>query len=215
MEQKKKTLSLSSTLNSNILSFCTATKTASVALSVKNEITVLSSYGYKGHSTVIMQLCDDLLRKNGLNINDIDLFAVTNGPGSYTGLRIGVSAVKGLAWTGEKPCVGISTLEALANSCKTDLPYIRPVLDARNNQGYTALFENRNGIRRLKEDELLSFDLLEKSNDVYFVGDTEFSNPPSETAEGAIKALKNKEILNCFELSVNYVNKTVSGFLVN
>ena len=66
------------------------------------------------HSVTLLPMAEALLKNTGLTMADVDLFAVSHGPGSFTGVRIGVSTVKGLAWAAEKPCVGVSTLEAMA-----------------------------------------------------------------------------------------------------
>jgi len=115
----------------------------------------------------------------GTSIDDIDMLAVSQGPGSFTGIRIGVSAVKGLAFGKNKICVGVSTLEAMARSFAsfcTDA-IICPVMDARRNQLYNAVFEYRGGeLLRLTEDRTIMADALAKELDamdrpVYFIGD--------------------------------------------
>ena len=87
------------------------------------------------------------------SINDIGLIAVCAGPGSFTGVRIGVATVKGLAFTNDIPCVGVSTLEAIAENLAGTGNIICPVMDARRNQLYNALFKDGN---RLCEDRLVS-----------------------------------------------------------
>ncbi len=105
------------------------------------------------HSQTLLTLIDSALNLVSLKIADIDAFAVANGPGSFTGVRIGVSAVKGLCFAGNKPCVPVSTLEALANSVDLDGFIICPVMDARCMQVYTALFEKQGDeLVRLAED---------------------------------------------------------------
>ena len=86
------------------------------------------------HSRTLMPMCEDLLRNCGQTLEDIDLIAVAVGPGSFTGLRIGVSAAKGLAWPGDKPCAGVSTLEAMAWSVAHMGGEICPAMDARRGQ---------------------------------------------------------------------------------
>ncbi len=113
------------------------------------------------HSELLLPMAEAALRAANLTFTDIDLFACTAGPGSFTGVRIGVSTVKGLAFGSDKPCVGVSTLEAIAeNLMPLDGVYCA-VMDARRGQVYTALFEACNGeLTRLTEDEAISLDAL-------------------------------------------------------
>ena len=103
------------------------------------------------HSKTLVSMTDALLRNLELTAADIDLFAVANGPGSFTGVRIGVSALKGLAWGADKPVCGVSTLLAIAHNAQLgticgDSPIIScPVMDARRGQVYNALFEYADG----------------------------------------------------------------------
>ena len=129
------------------------------------------------HSCTLMPMLEALLKNAGVSVRDIDLFAVTNGPGSFTGVRIGVSAVKGLAEAADKPCIGVSTLFAMAQNLKGTEDVICCVMDARCNQVYTAFFENRDGkVVRLTEDDAISIDALREKiknfeKNVVFVGD--------------------------------------------
>lgn len=105
------------------------------------------------HSQTLLTLIDSALKNVDLSVKDVDVFAVSNGPGSFTGVRIGVSAVKGLCFAEDKPCCPVSTLEALANAVDLDGFIICPVMDARCMQVYTALFEkNGDEVIRLTED---------------------------------------------------------------
>ena len=98
-----------------ILSFETSSKAASVAL-IEDGKLLAESYQNTGmtHSQTLMVMAQDMLKACGLGPGDVDAVAVANGPGSFTGVRIGVAAAKGFAWGGEKPLVGVSTLEAMA-----------------------------------------------------------------------------------------------------
>lgn len=133
------------------------------------------------HTENILPMVDDMLKKCKKSIEDIELFALANGPGSFTGVRIGAATVKGLAFGKGVPCVEVSTLEALArNLCPTDA-VICPVMDARRSQVYNALFEcGEDGLIRLCDDRAISLDELgaelEKMGDksVYLVGDGYF-----------------------------------------
>ena len=100
------------------------------------------------HSQTLLPMMEDMLRNARLTLQDIDLFAVSRGPGSFTGLRIGIAAVKGMAQALGKPAAGVSTLEAMAFGFGGN-GLLVPVMDARCNQTYTAAFR---GTERLWED---------------------------------------------------------------
>lgn len=129
------------------------------------------------HSVTLMPVVSDLLRNSGITTEDIDLFAVANGPGSFTGLRIGISAVKGMAFAASKPCAAVSTLEAMAYNVAICDGIVCAAIDARCNQVYTATFLNDNGtVTRLTDEECLKADelaarLSEYDGDIILVGD--------------------------------------------
>ena len=129
------------------------------------------------HSVTLMPVVSDLLRNSGITTEDIDLFAVANGPGSFTGLRIGISAVKGMAFAASKPCAAVSTLEAMAYNVAICDGVVCASIDARCNQVYTATFLNDNGtVTRLTDEECLKADelaarLSEYDGDIILVGD--------------------------------------------
>ncbi len=111
------------------------------------------------HSETLLPIIDNVLTAYGKKISDVDVFAVSVGPGSFTGVRIGVSAVKGLAFDG-RGVAAVSTLEALAENIGAD-GIICPLMDARRGVFYNALFERKNGIlTRLTEDRAISADEL-------------------------------------------------------
>lgn len=115
------------------------------------------------HSVTLMPMCDALLKNTMTDIKEIDAFAVSAGPGSFTGVRIGVAAVKGMAQALNKPCVSVSALEAMAQNLKNTECTVCAVMDARCKQFYNALFESKDGrITRLTEDRALSFENLAK-----------------------------------------------------
>ena len=129
-----------------ILAFESSARPASVALLRDGEL--LSQYSQCSqltHSRTLLPMAEDMLKNAELTLADVDLFAVAHGPGSFTGVRIGVSTVKGLAWASEKPCVGVSTLEAMAWHGLAAGGLICPVMDARRGQVYNALFEIQDG----------------------------------------------------------------------
>lgn len=129
------------------------------------------------HSETLLPMAESVLRCTGKTVDDIDLFAVAAGPGSFTGVRIGVAAAKGLAWGAELPCYGVSTLEAMALSLGAWQGYVCPVMDARRSQVYNALFcVNCGKLERLREDraialEDLSQELAELAQPIFLVGD--------------------------------------------
>ena len=129
------------------------------------------------HSETLLPMVESLLGFLNLSISDVDLFAVSAGPGSFTGIRIGVATLKGLAFGSGKPCVGVSTLEAMAYRLQAPNGLICPVMNARRKQVYTALFRERNGeLCRLMPDSAISVEELDEilsqySEPVYLVGD--------------------------------------------
>lgn len=115
------------------------------------------------HSQTLLPMVDSVLKTAGVEVKDIDFFAVSNGPGSFTGVRIGVSLVKGIADPLNKKCFGLSTLEVIAKPLEGTGVYAVSVMDARCNQVYTAQFDCENGFQRKTPDEALSIsDLTEQ-----------------------------------------------------
>ena len=115
------------------------------------------------HSETLIPLVNSVLKSARMNIGEIDCFAVANGPGSFTGVRIGIAAVKGMAAPDNKPCCGVSTLLAMAMRFTSTDALICPVMDARRNQLYNALFEAKNGkIARICDDRAVSCEELKK-----------------------------------------------------
>jgi len=106
-------------------------------------------------------MAEGLLRGCGLTPANVDALAVAAGPGSFTGVRIGVAAAKGFAWGAQKPCRGVSTLEAMAWNASPTGELIVPAMDARRNQLYCAAFYRRgNGVERVLPDAALSIEEL-------------------------------------------------------
>lgn len=130
-----------------ILAIETSAKSVSAAV-VENGVPLASAYQNMGltHSRTLMPLVDGMLSAAGLRVQNMDLLAAANGPGSFTGLRIGVSALKGLAWALEKPCCGVSTLAAMARNLAHMEGLIICAMDARRNQVYNALFLAHDGV---------------------------------------------------------------------
>jgi len=142
----------------------TSAVTVSVALGEDGALLgEIYAHAKQQHSTVLLPMIDTLLRHCGLAIGDVDRFAVTCGPGSFTGVRIGVAAVKGLAQANHKPCAGTSTLAAMAAQAAFPDGILCCAMDARRGQVYAALFEAKQGVlKRLSEDEALPLAELER-----------------------------------------------------
>lgn len=142
-----------------ILALESSAKAASVAL-MEDESLIAQYSQCSGltHSRTLLPMVEDMLKNTEKKIADVDLIAVAHGPGSFTGIRIGVSTVKGLAWASDKKCVGVSTLEAMAWHGVSAGGLICPVMDARRSQVYNALFETDGAGRpaRLTEDRAVS-----------------------------------------------------------
>ena len=161
-----------------ILAFETSAKAASVALTENGKL-LGESYQNTGltHSQTLMVMADDVLKQCGKSAQDVEAVAVAEGPGSFTGVRIGVAAAKGYAWGKEIPCYGVSTLEAMAESLGLYEGFICPVMDARRSQVYNALFYvNRSEIERHREDRAIALadlqeDLEHLDGPIYLVGD--------------------------------------------
>ena len=161
-----------------ILALETSAKSVSAAVS-EHGVILASAYQNTGltHSRTLMPLVDGMLRAASLTLDDMGLVAVAHGPGSFTGLRIGVSAAKGLAWAKSLPCCGVSTLEAMAEMAGVFQGYLCPCMDARRSQVYNALFYvNRGEIQRLTPDRAIALCDLKKELEnlqepIFLVGD--------------------------------------------
>lgn len=140
-----------------ILALETSAKSVSAAV-VENGAVLCSAYQNTGltHSRTLMPLVDGMLRAADLQMSDMELIAVAQGPGSFTGLRIGVSAAKGLAWTLDVPCCGVSTLLAMAQNLRHTEATVICAMDARRSQVYNALFRAKDGVlERLCDDRAI------------------------------------------------------------
>ena len=161
-----------------ILAFETSAKAASAAL-LRNGILLGESYQNTGltHSQTLLVMAQDLLKQCGLTVGDVTHVAVAEGPGSFTGIRIGVAAAKGLSWGGELPLCGVSTLEAMAVGLGAYEGIVCPVMDARRSQVYNALFRAEGGkLTRIAPDRAISLEdlgkeLAELPGPVFLVGD--------------------------------------------
>ena len=108
------------------------------------------------HSTTLLPMIRHMLDTAGVSVADIDCLACSVGPGSFTGIRIGIATVKGLAFGTDKPCVGVSSLEALAYGMRSVNGIVCPVINARRTQYYSALFRVQDGVvTRLTDDDVI------------------------------------------------------------
>ena len=128
------------------------------------------------HSSTLLPMVERLLSESSLSIDDIDLFAASSGPGSFTGVRIGAATIKGLAFGKDKPCAPVSSLQALAYNMRDEDCIVCALMDARRGQFYTATFEVKGGrVERLTPDEAKSGEDIAKAlsvyDRVYLVGD--------------------------------------------
>ncbi|GAA0770554.1 tRNA (adenosine(37)-N6)-threonylcarbamoyltransferase complex dimerization subunit type 1 TsaB [Clostridium subterminale] len=161
-----------------ILSLDSATECATVAIIDNDKILGETIINYKKqHSVIMMPMIDNLLKSCSLSVSDIDGFVVSSGPGSFTGLRIGMSTIKGLVQATKKPFVTINSLDGLANNLFNTQGIICPIIDALRGNVYTNFyrFENNNLVA-LNEPQLLSMEeVIKKCSDfnerITFIGD--------------------------------------------
>lgn len=161
-----------------VLALESSAKAASVAL-MQDDVLICQYSQCSGltHSRTLLPMVEDMLKNSDTILADVDLIAVAHGPGSFTGIRIGVSTVKGLAWASDKKCVGVSTLAAMAWHGVSSGGLVCPVMDARRSQVYNALFEIKDGCpERLCADRAIALselaaELKAKNREVFLVGD--------------------------------------------
>ncbi len=141
-----------------VLAFDSAARCASVAVSENGQL--LAQYNIDNgltQSELLLPMAESILHNLRLTVDDVDIFAASVGPGSFTGVRIGASLVKGLAFGKNKPCAAVSTLEALAENMRGLEGILSPSMDARRGQVYNALFRAKDGkIERLTGDRAIS-----------------------------------------------------------
>ncbi|MBO6607854.1 tRNA (adenosine(37)-N6)-threonylcarbamoyltransferase complex dimerization subunit type 1 TsaB [Psychroserpens sp.] len=160
---------------SYILSIETATTNCSVSLSYEGETLVLkedNNVNYS-HAESLHVFIDDVIQSANIKKSQLNAIAVSKGPGSYTGLRIGVSAAKGLAFALDVPLISVSTLKALAMQQTVESGLIIPMLDARRQEVYSAVFDSGfNDVREIKAEIIGddSFKTYLEQDKVYFIG---------------------------------------------
>jgi tRNA threonylcarbamoyladenosine biosynthesis protein TsaB len=157
-----------------VLNIETATKNCSVSLA-KNGETILckemADEGYS-HAEKLHVFIEEVLKETNTNFQELKAVAVSKGPGSYTGLRIGVSAAKGICYALNIPLISVDTLEILAKQVTTDNGIIVPMLDARRMEVYSAVFDiNHNKLMEVQAEVLTNESYSEIEEQVYFIGD--------------------------------------------
>lgn len=157
-----------------ILNIETATKNCSVSLA-KDGSTILckeiAEQGYS-HAEKLHVFIEDILKETGVTVQDLTAVAVSKGPGSYTGLRIGVSTAKGLCYALGIPLLSIDTLQVLAKQAAIAKGFVIPMIDARRMEVYSAIFDANNSKSREVQAEILTEDSFAAfSEDIYFIGD--------------------------------------------
>lgn len=159
-----------------ILNLETATKNCSVSLAENGKLIAIKELNDDNysHAEKLHVFIEAILKKISLTFNDIDAIAVSKGPGSFTGLRIGVSAAKGLCFALDIPLISVSTLESLSVQVQCEEAFVIPMLDARRMEVYSAVFDSQcNPIRDIQAQVLdeNSFDPYLQKKKCYFIGD--------------------------------------------
>jgi len=162
-----------------ILNIETATQVCSVGLSNDSELLALRESHEKNiHAARVTIFCEEVLKEAGKTMSDLDAVAVSMGPGSYTGLRIGVSAAKGLCYALDIPLIAVPTLQSMALRASQNIPdhqaLFCPMIDARRMEVYTALYDANNDEVRKTEALIIdenSYENESGSNKIFFFGD--------------------------------------------
>lgn len=220
-----------------ILAVDTSAEVAAIA--VMEDDKLLGEYSInhkKTHSQKLLPMINDMLKNLEIDPKSFDYYAAANGPGSFTGLRIGVTTIKTMAFVAGKPVIAVPTLDGLANNISYTESLICPIMDARNRQVFTALY-SYNGEKLNKITEYLGItveelaDLIKgKNRKVIFLGDAvtiykdffkeqlqescEFAKPSlnlhraSSLAEIAIQMVHEGRAESCFEMLPNYLRKS-------
>lgn len=168
-------------------------------------------------SSKALALINEMFKKNNLEFNNIDKIIAVNGPGSFTGVRVGLTIAKTIAWSINKPIITISSIEAMALSCNDDFDYVIPIIDARRNYYYSGIFDMVNNMFVLKE-QYISYDLIMASakslpgkiavvtNDSF---DSDFDIEKYEpNYERIINFVKDREPTDVHLVDANYLKKT-------
>ncbi len=157
-----------------ILNIETATKNCSVSVAKDGELLAIKEIAEQGysHAEKLHVFIEEVLNESGLHLNDLDAIAVSQGPGSYTGLRIGVSASKGLCYALNIPLIAIDTMEILATAVEKTDGIIIPMIDARRMEVYSAVFDSKG--KKIRETQAEIIDESSFGNftgKIYLIGD--------------------------------------------
>jgi len=163
---------------SYILNIESSTTNCSISLALNGKVIGIKEKNDESysHSTKLHSFIDEVLKEANISIKELSAIAVSKGPGSYTGLRIGVAAAKGLCFALDLPLISVSTLLILAKQIKVDGGFIIPVIDARRDEVYSAIFDSSYDSVREVLPEIItkdSFNGLISSNKLYFVGNAQ------------------------------------------
>ena len=184
-----------------ILNIETATQVCSVALSRDGkELVSREDHSGQSHARLLTTFISDCLQESGYQLHDLDALAVSKGPGSFTGLRIGVASVKGICYALDKPLIAVNTLQSMTSNflMKESLPsgtWLCPMIDARRMEVYTAFFNQETGFERPTSAEVIEpgiFGEILDKHPVVFFGDGMpkirhiFENHPNATFNSAI-----------------------------
>ena len=174
---------------SYILNIETATKNCSVALAKDGKTVLCKEIAEEGysHAERLHVFIEEIIKEAGITFQDISAIAVSQGPGSYTGLRIGVSAAKGLCYALGIPLIAVDTLQVLASQTNISNGLIIPMLDARRMEVYSAIFTSNFENKRAVQAEIItenSFEDLQET--LYFVGDCTEKCKPVLTKENHV-----------------------------
>ena len=172
-----------------ILNIETATKNCSVALAKEGRTILCKEIAEEGysHAERLHVFIEEIIKEAGITFQDLSAIAVSQGPGSYTGLRIGVSAAKGLCYALEIPLIAVDTLQVLASQANVSSGLIIPMLDARRMEVYSAIFTPNFENKRAVQAEIItenSFENLQET--LYFMGDCTEKCKPVLTKENFI-----------------------------
>lgn len=157
-----------------ILNIETATKNCSVSLAKDGKTILLKEIAEQGysHAEKLHVFIEDILKESGITVRDLKAIAISKGPGSYTGLRIGVSAAKGLCYALQIPLISVDTLQVLAQKVTQNDGLIIPMIDARRMEVYSAVFNpNYHKIAEVQAEVLTESSYADRTETIYFVGD--------------------------------------------
>jgi len=220
--------------NMKILAVDTSSEVASVALLEGDKVIQhRKSHDKKTHSQLLMPIISEVMMQSGIDVSQIDIFAAVTGPGSFTGLRIGVTTIKALAYSTDKSVIAVNSLDSLALNVNGLAEYICPIIDARNDHVFTSIFRSASnfpeiihGYSVLSLDKLCQL-LIEKNGKVVFSGnglknfreyfeenlngkfvscdiDQEEANAVSAGLIANRKMIAG-ESMDCYEMNVNYM----------